>query len=71
MGKVGRYAAAGGAISIGICILLCMALGSMVENAITIVACGVLFALPGIVAGCAWGLYEALKERRNDWENTK
>ncbi|MCI7474269.1 MAG: hypothetical protein MSB10_11450 [Clostridiales bacterium] len=58
MGNVGRYAAAGGAISIGICILLCMVLGSMVEDAMTIVTCGVLFALPGIVVGCTLWLRE-------------
>jgi hypothetical protein len=27
------------------------------------VACGVIFALPGVVFGCAYGLYEALKGR--------
>ena len=28
-----------------------------------LVACGVIFALPGVVFGCAYGLYEALKGR--------
>ena len=71
MGNIGRYAAAGGAISIGICILLCMVLGSFLENALTFVACGVLFALPGIVIGCAWGLYEGLKGKRTDSKTIK
>ena len=71
MGNLGRYAAAGGAISIGVCVLLCMVLGSFMENALTLVACGVLFALPGIVIGCTWGLYEALKGKQNDSETRK
>ena len=32
-------------------------------GAISLVACGVIFALPGVVFGCAYGLYEALKGR--------
>ena len=28
-----------------------------------LVACGVIFTLPGVVFGCAYGLYEALKGR--------
>ena len=43
-----RYAGGGGAISLLACGL---------------VACGVIFALPGVVFGCAYGLYEALKGR--------
>ena len=51
-----RYAGGGGAISLLACGLLCMALAGLV-------ACGVIFALPGVVFGCAYGLYEALKGR--------
>ena len=50
-----RYAAGGGAISLLACGLLCMVLGAL--------AGGVIFTLPGVVFGCAYGLYEALKGR--------
>ena len=33
------------------------------EDVAGLVACGVIFALPGVVFGCAYGLYEALKGR--------
>ena len=66
-----RYAAGGGAISLLACGLLCMALGELGCKAVSLlggdvaglVACGVIFALPGVVFGCAYGLYEALKGR--------
>ena len=51
-----RYAGGGGAISLLACGLLCMALGALAGG-------GVIFALPGVVFGCAYGLYEALKGR--------
>ena len=44
--------------------LLCMALGALAGGDVAgLVACGVIFALPGVVFGCAYGLYEALKGR--------
>ena len=50
-----RYAAGGGAISL---------LGALAGGDVAgLVACGVIFALPGVVFGCAYGLYEALKGR--------
>ena len=63
--KMVRYAAGGGAISVGICILLYLVLGSFLNGALALIACGVLFAMPGIVIGCAYGLYEALKDKRD------
>ena len=47
-----RYAGGGGAISLLAC-----------GDVAGLVACGVIFALPGVVFGCAYGLYEALKGR--------
>ena len=42
----------------------CMALGALAGGDVAgLVACGVIFALPGVVFGCAYGLYEALKGR--------
>lgn len=59
-----RYAGGGGAISLLACRLLCMALGALAGGDVAgLVACGVIFALPGVVFGCANGLYEALKGR--------
>ena len=65
-----RYAGGGGAISLLACGLLCMALGALAGGRLNaggevagLVACGVIFALPGVVFGCAYGLYEALKGR--------
>ena len=55
-----RYAGGGGAISLLACGLLCMALGALAGGD---VAGLVIFALPGVVFGCAYGLYEALKGR--------
>lgn len=41
-----------------------MALGALAGGDVAgLVACGVIFALPGVVFGCAYGLYEALKGR--------
>ena len=41
-----------------------MVLGALMGGDVAgLVACGVIFALPGVVFGCAYGLYEALKGR--------
>ena len=74
-----RYAAGGGAISLLACGLLCMVLGALAGgrlNAVCVPAEALLqytvprdeflrktLALPGVVFGCAYGLYEALKGR--------
>ena len=54
-----RYAGGGGAISLLACGLGALAGGDVAG----LVACGVIFTLPGGVFGCAYGLYEALKGR--------
>ena len=46
-----RYAGGGGAISLLACGLLCMALGALAGGDVAgLVACGVIFALPGVVS---------------------
>lgn len=66
MGKAGQYAVAGGAISIGVCFLLYLVLGSFLNGALVLVACGVLFALPGIVVACTLWLREQFQRHDGD-----
>ena len=48
----------------GIVLAAVVALGALAGGDVAgLVACGVIFALPGVVFGCAYGLYEALKGR--------
>ncbi len=61
-----RYIAAGGLLSLLFCILLCMVLGSFVPDAVTVVAVIAIFALPGVVAGSAYVLYQAIRDRRDE-----
>ena len=64
MHNLWRYVIGGGAISVATCVVLVMVLESLPGldgDGLKLLVIGLLFALPGIVIGCAVWLYEALK----------
>ena len=64
MHNLWRYVIGGGAISVVACVVLVMVLESLPGldgDALKLLVIGLLFALPGIVIGCAIWLYESLK----------
>ena len=63
MHNLWRYFIGGGAISVAACVVLVMVLESLPGldgDGLKLLVIGLLFALPGIVIGCAVWLYEAL-----------
>ena len=64
MHNLWRYVIGGGAISVATCVVLVMVLESLPGldgDGLKMLVIGLLFALPGIVIGCAIWLYESLK----------
>ena len=64
MHNLWRYVIGGGAISVATCVVLVMVLESLPGldgDGLKLLVIGLLFALPGIVIGCAIWLYEFLK----------
>ena len=64
MHNLWRYVIGGGAISVAACVVLVMVLESLPGldgDGLKLLVIGLLFALPGIVIGCAIWLHESLK----------